>query len=188
MASTVHIPYSTDGYPLRPTEIVVPVEKYLVTSYDPDMDYVDGHLEERNMGDWDHSELQSALLTYLRNHARDWGIHAVAECRLQVRKDRYRVPDVIVVPRSEKPKKIVRRAPILCIEVLSPDDTFRRIQSRVDDYVAMGVKDVWVLSPVDGRVFTVANGRQQFVEDRVLTVAGTEIAVDLDAIKAELED
>ena len=152
------------------------------------MDYVDGHLEERNMGDWDHSELQSALLTYLRNHARNWGVYAVAECRLQVRQDRYRVPDVMVVSRSEKPKKIVRQAPILCVEVLSPNDTFHRIQSRVDDYVAMGVKDVWVLSPLDGRVFTVANGRQQFVNDRILTVAGTEIAVDLDTIKAEIDD
>jgi Uma2 family endonuclease len=188
MATAVSIPFSLGGYPLRPSEVEVPVEEYLVTSYDPDMDYLDGHLEERNLGDWDHSELQSALLTFLRNHGREWGIHAVAECRLQVRRDRFRVPDIMVVPREHKPSRIVRQPPVLCIEVLSPDDTFRRIQSRVDDYVEMGVKNIWVLSPLDGRVFTVANGHQQFVEERILTVEGTAIRLNLDEIKAELAD
>jgi hypothetical protein len=33
-------------------ETLIPVRDYLSTSYDPDMEYVDGALMERNVGDW----------------------------------------------------------------------------------------------------------------------------------------
>ena len=32
----------------------VSVEEYLHSVYEPDLDYVDGRLEERNMGEFDH--------------------------------------------------------------------------------------------------------------------------------------
>jgi hypothetical protein len=35
----------------------VSLEKYLNTVYRPDRDYVDGRLEKRNAGKWDHAEL-----------------------------------------------------------------------------------------------------------------------------------
>ena len=40
------------------TATIVPVEEYLRTSYDPDMEYVDGALLERNVGERRHSRLQ----------------------------------------------------------------------------------------------------------------------------------
>jgi hypothetical protein len=39
----------------------VPVEVYLRTSYEPDAEYVDGVIEERPMGQNDHSAWQNAL-------------------------------------------------------------------------------------------------------------------------------
>ena len=39
----------------------VPVEVYLRTSYEPDADYVDGSIEERPMGENDHSAWQDAI-------------------------------------------------------------------------------------------------------------------------------
>ena len=40
-------------------ETLISVEEYLNTSYDPDMEYVDGVLVERNVGDWLHSLVQA---------------------------------------------------------------------------------------------------------------------------------
>ena len=37
---------------------LIPLEEYLSTSYDPDREYVDGRLVERNVGELDHSYLQ----------------------------------------------------------------------------------------------------------------------------------
>jgi hypothetical protein len=35
--------------------MAVSVEEYLNTSYDPDVEFVDGVLVQRNVGDWLHS-------------------------------------------------------------------------------------------------------------------------------------
>ncbi len=188
MATAHVIPISPKGYTLRPNERYVPVDEYLRSSYEPDMDYVDGHLEERNMGDPEHSDLQGAVLAFLRANAREWNIRALPECRLQVKHDRFRIPDILVIPRGEKPNRRVEQPPLLCIEVLSPDDTVRRIMYRVEDYVEMGVQNVWIIDPEINRVFTVSNGERRWSEDRVLTVPGTEIRLDLPAIKAELAE
>ena len=178
--------FSPKGYPLYRSERYIPVEKYLRTMYHPDRDYVDGHLEIRNVGTWEHGDWQSALLMYLRTHAREWGVYAVVECRLQVRPDNFRIPDVMVVSRNNKPEPIIRDAPLLCIEVLSPKDTVKRILYRVEDYIAMGVKAVWVLDPKRSDVLVVTAGESRWVNDRVLTVGGTAIRVDLDEVATDL--
>ena len=36
---------------------LISVEDYLASCYEPDCDFVDGHVEERNVGEWDHSRL-----------------------------------------------------------------------------------------------------------------------------------
>ena len=46
------------------TGTLISVEEYLATSYRPDCDYVDGHVVERNLGEFDHSSLQTAVLFY----------------------------------------------------------------------------------------------------------------------------
>ena len=45
---------------------LIPVSEYLSTSYDPDCDYVDGQVQERNVGEEDHSDLQNQLIQLLR--------------------------------------------------------------------------------------------------------------------------
>ena len=59
-------------------EALVPVEEYLRTSYDPDCDYVDGEVVERNLGERDHSSAQQLIFSlggsngrflYFRNSA-----------------------------------------------------------------------------------------------------------------------
>ncbi len=43
-------------------ETLIPVEEYLRTSYSPDVEYVDGALVERNVGDWLHSLVQRNII------------------------------------------------------------------------------------------------------------------------------
>ena len=46
----------------------VPVEVYLRSSYEPDAEYVDGKIEERPMGEYDHASWQEAILAWFRQH------------------------------------------------------------------------------------------------------------------------
>ena len=91
---------------------VITVEEYLSEVYEPDCDFVDGHLEERNLGEWDHSWLQAALIVYLYGRRKEWNIIVLPEQRVQVKKTRYRVPDVCVFARAEANGANSHEAPI----------------------------------------------------------------------------
>jgi Uma2 family endonuclease len=127
----------------------VSVAKYLKSSYSPDCDLVDGHLEERNIGEFDHGKLQTELAFYFRLHQADWKTNVVVETRLQVKPANFRVPDVMVLHPGQRPTQIIREAPVLCIEILSPEDTWKRLKKKVDEYIALGVPYVWAFDPTD---------------------------------------
>ena len=62
---------------------LIPVEEYLHTNYDPDREYVDGEVVERNVGEKTHSRIQRRLLVYLELHAKELGIESFPEQRVQ---------------------------------------------------------------------------------------------------------
>jgi Uma2 family endonuclease len=130
------------------TNTLIPVSEYLSTSYDPDCDYVDGEVQERNLGELDHSDLQGQLLELLRTPANKAYIRANPEVRVQVATTRFRVPDVCVRRVSAPREQIIRTPPLLCIEILSPEDRMSRTREKVRDYLKMGVPEVWILDTV----------------------------------------
>ncbi len=67
-----------------PVAVAISVEEYLGTTYRPDRDYIDGEVLERNVGEVDHSFLQTALAAYLWNRRGPWGITPLTEVRVQV--------------------------------------------------------------------------------------------------------
>ncbi len=127
-------------------EELISVEEYLATSYRPDCDYVDGRIEERNFGEFDHSSLQTAIAIYFASRQKQLGITVVVEQRVQVSPTRFRIPDICVVVGKTK-EQIFRTPPFLCIEVLSPEDRLKRVEERIQDYLRMGVRYVWLLDP-----------------------------------------
>ena len=140
------------------TATLTSVSEYLSTSYRPDCEYLEGELLERNVGEWDHSEIQGIVFAYLFNRRREWGIQVLPEQRVQVKSTRFRVPDVCVVLRSHPREQILTHPPFLCIEILSKDDTMTTMYERIDDYLAFGVPYVWVLDPRTRRAWTFTPG------------------------------
>jgi Uma2 family endonuclease len=128
------------------TGTLVSVKEYLSTSYDPDVDYVDGVIEERNLGEFDHASLQMAIAAYFYARRKQLGITVVPEQRVQVSPTRFRIPDVCVT-LGHPGEQIFTKPPFICIEILSPEDRLPRLQQRVTDYLKMGVPYVWVLDP-----------------------------------------
>ena len=82
------------------TAAITPVELYLHTVYEPDAEFVDGEVEERPMGEYDHATWQGAIYTWFDQHAKQWSIRCRAELRVQTSPTRYRVPDVVVFDRE----------------------------------------------------------------------------------------
>jgi Uma2 family endonuclease len=122
------------------------IKEYLSTCYRPDCDYVDGEVQERNLGEFDHARLQSAVLIYFGARRKEWGICPIVEQRIQVSPTRFRVPDVCVI-LGEPASQILRVPPFICIEILSPEDRMSRMAERMADYLEFGVPYVWLLDP-----------------------------------------
>ncbi len=165
----------------------IPVGEYLGSVYRPDVDYVDGVLEERNVGEFDHGDLQWAVLTAINAYTETLGIRARPEIRVQIGPTRFRVPDVCVVGSEWKREPIVRSAPLLCVEILSTRDTLRRMRSRCGDYLSMGVSEAWILDARTRTAYVLTVDGMTEITDGVLRVPGVPVELDTKAIFSILD-
>ena len=170
------------------TSTIVPLGEYLGTTYRPDRDWIDGELRERNTGEQPHAAVQGFLQYVFRMNAEPWGIRAFPEQRVQTSREHFRVADLCIVRRGIGAEPIVRTPPLLCIEILSRDDSMSEIRERVDDYLLMGVRTVWVIDPRRRKAYFSTSEGSPLPANQALVVEGTEIAVSVSAIFAELDD
>ena len=164
------------------TATLVSIDEYLGTSYRPDVDYVDGELQERNLGERPHSQTQMRLGAFLFQRQALWGISVLPEQRVQVSPTRFRIPDLCVLLASDPFEPIVRQAPFLCIEILSKEDTVSRLNDRLADYFRMGVRYVWVIDPLKKRAYIYTEGHMVEVLDGQLRTQDPHIVVPLEEI------
>jgi Uma2 family endonuclease len=168
-------------------EPYVTVEEYLHTSYRPDCDYVDGQIEERNLGEYDHGLLQLALGVLFTANREAWEVRVVTDVRTQVKRTRYRVPDLSVLRANAPREQIITHPPLIAIEILSPEDRLSRFQERIDDYVEFGVGNIWIIDPETRRAWTADHAGLHSVQNGELIVARTPIRVVLSELFAELD-
>jgi Uma2 family endonuclease len=166
-------------------ETLISLEEYLNTSYDPDVEYVDGVLVERNVGDWPHSLVQRNMVVALsRKYPR---VYAVPEFRSQTRATRYRLPDVCVLLTAPKTKYLLDAA-FLAIEILSEDDRMSKMMEKLEEYDRKGVPNIWLIDPRLRKMAVYSSGVLNDVRvgliattgDPMLELTGDEIFQDLE--------
>jgi Uma2 family endonuclease len=163
----------------------VPVEVYLRSSYEPDAEYVDGKIEERPMGEFDHASWQAAILAWFSQRKKEWDIRALAELRVQVAATRYRVPDVTVLDRGLPIEQIITHPPLAVFEILSPEDTLQRLKRRLEDYRIMGIEEIRVIDPQDSAFYRYEDG--QLLRNDTFSHAGKGIVFEMNQIKDLLD-
>jgi Uma2 family endonuclease len=164
------------------TSTRVSVEEYLATEYSPDVDYVDGELVERNVGEKDHSKLRMAIAGHLYIRRAQYGIQVFPEQRLQIAPERFRVPDISVVAGREPSEQIFTTPPLLCVEILSPEDRMSRVQSKIDDLLGFGVRYIWVVDPETKRAWVYTRDGITEARDGILHTTDPDIVVSMSEI------
>jgi Uma2 family endonuclease len=118
-----------------------------------DLDYevVDGH-EEIKMAGAKHGEIGAQLIVELGIYLKHNPIGRVynSNTTFQIGEDE-RLPDVSFVsaariPREGSPSGKWEIAPDIAIEVISPNDIWDKVNRKVREYFAAGVKQVWLVS------------------------------------------
>jgi Uma2 family endonuclease len=181
-----NVSIDVEAYMATARNLPISVSEYLHTSYQPDCDYVDGIVEERNLGELDHAELQGAILAWFSTHRREWGIKAVPEIRVQISPSRFRIADVCLISTAAPREQIIQTPPLAVIEILSPEDRISRYRERLEDYRGMGVKHVWVVDPARRKGFDCSTG--DWIEANDFAIPETPVELRLDAIFADIDE
>ena len=165
----------------------IPVEEYLSTGYDPDCEYDNGVIVERNLGEFEHSFLQILLGTIFTNNMDSWGVFGLTEQRVQIKPRKFLIPDVCVLRVGSPREKILTHPPLIAIEILSPEDTIRRTAAKAIEYRAFSVEHVWVIDPTARVAYRGTASGLQLVLSGELSVPGTPILVRIGDLFEKLD-
>jgi Uma2 family endonuclease len=114
---------------------------------------VDGVLVEKTVG-FQESYIAAALIGLLRaSGANERGAVVGADGMMRLAPGLVRIPDVSFISWEKFPGQRVSSEPIpdlapnLAVEVLSPRNTSKEMERKLDDYFAAGVELVWYIDP-----------------------------------------
>jgi Uma2 family endonuclease len=165
---------------------LTPLEIYLNSSFEPDAEYASGTIEERPMGEYDHSTWQHAIELWFSRHAAEWGIRVRPELRVQVAPDRFRVPDVTILDRNLPVEQVITHPPVAVFEILSPEDTVARMMTKLAEYQQMGIRTILLLDPA-GKHFRFSDGSLERLTVTAFDLPGSACRFDLLEIQKLLD-
>lgn len=123
-----------------------------------DGEFLKGEFQEKIVG-WESEWIAGVLLSFLNAYVRPrrlgWvvGSNASYQCYGEAfpeDPERYRKPDVSFIAHNRigtMPKGHCTIVPDLAVEVISPNDSFAEIDVKIDEYLKVGVKLVWIVVP-----------------------------------------
>jgi Uma2 family endonuclease len=165
----------------------ISVEEYLSTVYEPDCEYDDGVIVERNLGEFEHSFLQILLGSIFTNNMESWGVFGLTEQRVQVKPRQFLIPDVCVLRLGSPTENILTHPPLIAIEILSPEDTIRRAANKVAEYLQFGIEHIWVIDPHARVAYRGTALGLERIPSGELVVPGTPIRVQVSDLFEKLD-
>jgi Uma2 family endonuclease len=120
----------------------------------PDKEYeiVAGQPEEKTMEGARHGGVGARLIVRLGSYVEAHQLGGIygPDTTFQIGENQ-RIPDVAFVaasrfPAAGEPEGIWPMPPDLAVEIISPYDLYERVISKVEDYFAGGVRQVWLIS------------------------------------------
>lgn len=163
------------------------VREYLRTTWSPDREFVDGQIEERNLGEKEHSLLQRYFTFLFMLKRAEWGVEVFPELRTQTQAKRFRVPDVLVMRSGDRFERYVTSPPLIAIEILSPEDSLHAMREKAAEYRLFGIQNIWIIVPEPRIAYRATEAGLEEVRSGELSVPGTPIRIDLNDLFAELE-
>ena len=165
----------------------VSVEEYLSMVFEHDCEYVDGIIEERDLGEFEHAYVQGILIGLFFRNRKEWGVYPLPEQRVQTRKTHFRVPDITILREGTPREPILTRPPFMVIEVQSPDQPMSRTGKKAVEYLAFGIEHVWVVDPYARVAYKGTPQGLELVRTGELSVPGSPIRIVLEELFSELD-
>lgn len=156
---------------------------------------VHGQLVEKSMG-FKSARIGIKLAALLTDHAEQNGLGWVngADAGYQCFPDepsKVRKPDVSYIraerlSASEEPPGHCKIAPDLAVEVVSPNDEFSQVSTKVHEYLDAGVQLVWVVDPVGEEVLVYRADDTRAILTRKDYLGGDDVVPGFRCLVADL--
>ena len=174
------------------TTAMVTVEEYLRNPEYKYCEYLDGIIKDKyptvegvplvsNV----HGALVGLIIRWFGEHAKEWRVKSGPEFTTAVAPNRFRLPDVSVIPFGPM-DEFQMTPPLIVIEVLSPSHSASDLLRKLQDYALMGIPNVWIIDP-ETRTGRSVRGTEM-VETRRFAVAGTPIYLELERLFAQFDE
>lgn len=162
------------------TNTLISRDQYLRTSFEGlEPDYVDGELVERPMPNYIHGRIQVRLSDAFKLWEDRQQLFRASEIRLQVAPERFRIVDFAVFA-SEQVELIPSDPPYAIVEIVSPDDKYDDLMSKLADYEQGGVEFVFVADPPVRRLSRYTRG--SLVAVTALELSAYQAIIPIDSI------
>lgn len=117
---------------------------------------IDGEVVEMAPTGWSHGRVEVRLGRLLDEHVETLGGSVVGgEVGYRLGPDLVRAADLAVhLERPETGRGWTTTPPDLVVEIVSPNDGWPAIERKIEDWLAFGVREVWVVDP-EGRAVTI---------------------------------
>jgi Uma2 family endonuclease len=105
--------------------------------------------------------------------------------------DSVRGPDVAFwsanrLPFELEPKGYPDVAPDLCVEILSPGQSWRKLREKLEEYFTRGVRMVWIVDPEDRTVRVYRDPNEGRILHETATLSGEDVLPGFSCRVAEL--
>ena len=117
------------------------------------LEWVNGHAEVKEMAGARHGRIGARLLSRMNILVEEHNLGAIygPDVTFTIGK-RERIPDISFVtaariPLEGDPIGPWKIAPDLAVEIVSPNDLIEEVETKISEYFAAGVQQVWLVSP-----------------------------------------
>ncbi|HEX4808329.1 MAG TPA: Uma2 family endonuclease [Bryobacteraceae bacterium] len=155
---------------------LVPVEEYVRDLSDSHLEYVDGVLIQKPMPTWMHAVLQAWIAALIMRQYPQYV--AGGEVHARLRTTEFRLPDIAVQLREvAQAERYAEHPPILCVEILSPEDRIGAIFAKCEGYHDWGVPVCWVIDPIKWRAWIYERQGEPVLETDYLVASDIRLAL-----------
>jgi Uma2 family endonuclease len=131
------------------TSTKVSLEDYFRTHFEGECELVNGELRPKPMGTKDHSRVQGRVYSALLRYEQAGHGDALVELSLRLG-ETILIPDVAFTRPDQSPDQynVFDTPPFLCVEVISPSQSFGELYNKCLGYLHWGVAHCWIIDPV----------------------------------------
>ena len=127
----------------------VSLDDYLRMHFEGECELVDGELRPKPTAAKDHSRVQGRVYSALLRYEQAGDGDALVELSLRLG-GTILIPDIAFTRRDQIPDQynVFDTPPLLCVEVISPSQSFGELYNKCLDYLHWGVPHCWIIDPV----------------------------------------